>query len=104
DGVREALQATLAGRRDVRLAILFGSVARDAATADSDVDLAVEVGPGVDLGALAAQVSLVLGREVDFGVAGRPWRSTARGARARRRGGPRGDRRCCGPVALARAR
>ena len=53
EGVRTALQATLAGRRDVRVAILFGSVARGTAAADSDVDLAVDVAPGVDLSKLS---------------------------------------------------
>lgn len=54
----------LAGRTDVRVAMLFGSRARGTARADSDVDLAVE-GPGVDLLTLGAELGGVLDLEVD---------------------------------------
>lgn len=59
------LRCVLEPRTDVRLALLFGSVARGAAGADSDVDLAVDAS-GVDRLALARDVSLALGREVDI--------------------------------------
>ncbi len=49
---------------DVRLGLLFGSVARGTAGAQSDVDIAVS-GPCVDLPLLASQLSLAIGREVD---------------------------------------
>ena len=65
DDVRGALRRALVGRADVRLAILFGSVARDAATAESDVDLAVDVDPRVDLAELSSSLSLAVGRELD---------------------------------------
>lgn len=58
------LRHVLASRLDVRLALLFGSVARGVAGAGSDVDLAVDA-PGVDRLALARDVSLALGREAD---------------------------------------
>jgi len=59
-----AVGQALSGRRDVRLAILFGSQARGEAGPASDVDVAVQA-PGVDLLALAATLSLAVGREVD---------------------------------------
>jgi predicted nucleotidyltransferase len=58
-----ALRAAFHDRRDVRLAILFGSQARDRPRPDSDVDLAV-VGP-VDRLRLATELSLALDRDVD---------------------------------------
>jgi predicted nucleotidyltransferase len=60
----ERLRLALAGRRDVRVAILFGSQARGTARADSDVDLAV-VAPDADPLDLAAELSQALEREVD---------------------------------------
>jgi predicted nucleotidyltransferase len=54
----------LAGRTDVRVAMLFGSRARGTARPDSDVDLAVEA-PGVDLLTLGAELGGVLELEVD---------------------------------------
>ncbi len=60
DAVRRALHP----RHDVRLALVFGSVARGAAGTDSDVDIAVDA-PGVDRLALARDLSLTIGREVD---------------------------------------
>ena len=54
----------LAGRTDVRVALLFGSRARDTARPDSDVDLAVEA-PDVDLLSLGAELGAVLDLEVD---------------------------------------
>ena len=54
----------LAGRTDVRVAMLFGSRARGTARPDSDVDLAVEA-PGVDLLTLGAELGGALDLEVD---------------------------------------
>ncbi|AKT41666.1 type VII toxin-antitoxin system MntA family adenylyltransferase antitoxin [Chondromyces crocatus] len=60
----QRLRQTLAGRADVRVAVLFGSEARGTARPDSDVDVAVDA-PGVDLLDLRAQLSCALDREVD---------------------------------------
>jgi predicted nucleotidyltransferase len=60
----DALRRALAGRTDVRVAVLFGSQARGSARADSDVDVAVDA-PGVDVLALGATLASALGREVD---------------------------------------
>lgn len=60
----EALRGALAGRADVRLALVFGSAARGTAREDSDIDLAVDA-PGLDLLVLARDLSLAVGREVD---------------------------------------
>ena len=60
----ERLKNTLSGRADVRLAVLFGSRARDAARPDSDVDVAVDA-PGVDEAQLCVELSDALGCEVD---------------------------------------
>ncbi|MBI2894176.1 MAG: nucleotidyltransferase domain-containing protein [Deltaproteobacteria bacterium] len=59
-----ALSRALSGRRDVLVAVLFGSEARGRAGPDSDVDLAV-LAPGVDLVDLAVALSSALGRDVD---------------------------------------
>lgn len=58
------IRRVLAGRADVRVAVLFGSQARGTARADSDVDVAVDA-PGVDVLALGAALSTALEREVD---------------------------------------
>jgi predicted nucleotidyltransferase len=60
----EALRAALAGRQDVRLALLFGSRARGEHRPDSDVDIAVIA--DVDPTALAAELSTALGLEVEI--------------------------------------
>jgi predicted nucleotidyltransferase len=60
----DALRRALAARREVRVAVLFGSAARGTMTETSDVDLAVDA-PGVDRCALAGELSLALDREVD---------------------------------------
>jgi len=60
----DALRLALAGRADVRVAVLFGSQARGSARPDSDVDVAVDA-PGVDVLALSASLAGALGREVD---------------------------------------
>lgn len=59
-----ALRSALAQRPDVRLALLFGSVARGVARPDSDLDVAV-LGRDLDLPTLAGDLSLAAGREVD---------------------------------------
>ena len=59
------LKQALAGRDDVRLALLFGSHARGRARPESDVDLAVDA-PDVDLLALAHDLALAIGAEVDL--------------------------------------
>ena len=58
------LGKALEGRRDVRLALLFGSRARGCLKPHSDADVAVEA-DGVDLWTLAADLSLAVGMEVD---------------------------------------
>jgi predicted nucleotidyltransferase len=63
EAVAGALRRALAARGDVRLGILFGSVARGRAREDSDVDVAVDA-PGTDLLELAAELSVAVGREV----------------------------------------
>jgi predicted nucleotidyltransferase len=62
-GVVQRLRRALADRREVHLALLFGSVARGTDRPGSDVDVAVDA-PGVDLLALARDLSLALDREV----------------------------------------
>lgn len=59
-----AVRCALEDRFEVSLALVFGSAARGAADAESDVDLAVDA-PRVDRLALARDLSLVLDREVD---------------------------------------
>jgi predicted nucleotidyltransferase len=59
----EALQEALRGRKDVRLALLFGSQARGKARGDSDVDVAVE--GDVNTLSLISELSDATGREVD---------------------------------------
>ena len=65
----QALRATLEGRSDVIVALLFGSFARGVGRPDSDVDIAVAA-PGVDLLSLGAELSTRLGREVDLVMLG----------------------------------
>ena len=64
DPAVRAIRECLLGRRDVRLALVFGSRARGIATPTSDVDVAVGA-PGVDLLDLAAELSRAAGLEVD---------------------------------------
>lgn len=63
-GITNHIRQALAGRADIRLAILFGSQARGTARDDSDIDIAVDA-PGVDLLDLAAMLAQALDREVD---------------------------------------
>ncbi len=64
----EKFTEPLANRPDVRLAILFGSAARDAMHAGSDVDLAVALTDGgpEKLLSLGAELSVLGRREVDL--------------------------------------
>jgi predicted nucleotidyltransferase len=58
----------LAEQRGIRRVRLFGSMVRDEAREDSDVDLLVELGPGCSglaLGGFLMDVSELLGRKVD---------------------------------------
>ena len=91
-----AVRSVLRSRSDVRLALVFGSEARGTSASESDVDIAVDA-PGVDRLALARDLSLATGREVDvvdLGDVGYPLRAAlvrdavvvaehARGAAAR---------------------
>jgi len=63
--ILDRLRAALVARSDLRLALLFGSRARGEARPDSDVDVAVDA-PGVDLLALARDLSLAIDAEVDL--------------------------------------
>jgi predicted nucleotidyltransferase len=64
DPAIQRIRQFLRGRTDVRLAIVFGSRARGTARPASDVDVAVSA-PGIDVLALAADLSRVTGHEVD---------------------------------------
>lgn len=61
-----------AARHGVRNVRVFGSVARGEDTAESDVDLLVDLDPGVGMfavGALESELEEMLGREVDVVIA-----------------------------------
>ena len=64
DPVIEALRRALSDRRDVRLALLFGSRARGRARPDSDADVAV-LGRNLNLLGLATDLSSAAEVEVD---------------------------------------
>jgi predicted nucleotidyltransferase len=64
DALTQRLRDVLAEDPGVRLALLFGSHAREQPRAGSDVDIAVDA-PGVELLALAAKISERVGSEVD---------------------------------------
>lgn len=64
DRIIEALRGVLNGRRDVRLALLFGSRARGRAHEGSDADVAV-LGRNLNLLELAADLSDAARVEVD---------------------------------------
>jgi predicted nucleotidyltransferase len=64
DPVVAALREALSGRRDVRLALLFGSRARGKARPGSDADVAV-LGKDLDLLELAADLTEAARVEVD---------------------------------------
>lgn len=59
---------SLAHRRGARNVRVFGSVARNEAREDSDIDLLIDLDPDrslLDVGGLAMDLSLLLGRSVD---------------------------------------
>lgn len=60
----DTLHGALAGRQEIALALLFGSVARGRARPDSDVDVAV-LGRDLDLLALAADLADAVKCQVD---------------------------------------
>ena len=65
----------IAARRGARNVRVFGSVARDEASADSDVDFLVEMEPGrtvLDLSELILDLRETLGRRVDVVELRRP--------------------------------
>ena len=64
DPIIEALRKALRGRRDVRLALLFGSRARGRSRPGSDADVAV-LGKDLNLLELAADLSEAASVEVD---------------------------------------
>ena len=64
DPIVEALRKALSGRKDVRLALLFGSRTRGRARPDSDADVAV-LGRDLNLLALATDLSDAAEVEVD---------------------------------------
>ena len=64
DPVVESLRKALRGRKDVRLALLFGSRAKGRARLDSDADVAV-LGKDLNLFELASDLSEAAGIEVD---------------------------------------
>lgn len=64
DPAIEALRGALHGRKDIRLALLFGSRARGRARPDSDADVAV-LGRDLDLLEIAADLSAAARIEVD---------------------------------------
>ena len=67
--LRERLEPVLRAAPGVKLALLFGSLARGQENAASDLDVAVlDDGTPVDVPALAAQLSLAGGREVDVAL------------------------------------
>ena len=72
DSMKVAISATLEKygvRYGVRKAALFGSIVRDEATEDSDIDLLVEFEPGkslLDLAGLKSELERTLKRKVDI--------------------------------------
>ncbi len=63
DTVIETLRREVSRRSEMRLAVLFGSLARGAAKAHSDVDILID--GAVDTLALGAELSLACGHQVD---------------------------------------
>ncbi len=59
-----AMREVLKGRRNVNLALLFGSQARGKARPDSDLDVAI-LGENLDVFGLSGDLSLATRREVD---------------------------------------
>lgn len=67
--LEQAIHAILSARSDVRLAILFGSLAAGAGRPDSDLDLAVDIGRRLTADekmALISDLAISTGRPVDL--------------------------------------
>lgn len=67
--LEQAVRAVLGTRSDVRLAILFGSLAAGAGRPDSDLDLAVDIGRRLTADekmALISDLAISTGRPVDL--------------------------------------
>ena len=67
--LEQAIHAILSARSDVRLAILFGSLATGAGRPDSDLDLAVDIGRRLTADekmALISDLAISTGRSVDL--------------------------------------
>src|SRR5439155_19914021 len=76
--IRQEVLEVLKDHPDVRLAILFGSLASDRGTAESDLDLAIDAGRRLDLSLkmnLISELANRIGRPVDLvdlRIAGEP--------------------------------
>lgn len=64
DPIVESLKKALRGRKDVRLALLFGSRAKGRARPDSDADVAV-LGKDLNLFSLTSDLSRAAGVDID---------------------------------------
>lgn len=69
--IDRVLLAAICHRYDVRELALFGSAARGELRPESDIDMMVELGPGVRVGlvkfeSLAAELEALAGRRVDL--------------------------------------
>jgi len=69
--MRDALRHVLEREPDIAYALLFGSIARGTAHAESDIDIAVELRAGAardvrSLGGLAARLESAVGHAVDL--------------------------------------
>jgi uncharacterized protein len=60
------IQRVLAAHSGVRLAFVFGSVARGSAGMASDLDVAMDADPSVDLAQVSADLAQAVGRETDI--------------------------------------
>jgi predicted nucleotidyltransferase len=67
--LNQTIRSVLTGQKEVRLAILFGSLAAGTARADSDLDLAVDLGHRLDAAEkinLIDELAAATGRPVDL--------------------------------------
>lgn len=67
--LNQTIRSILTGQKEVRLAILFGSLAAGTARADSDLDLAVDLGHRLDAAEkinLIGELAAATGRPVDL--------------------------------------
>lgn len=69
--ISQILTPYFAGRRDVRMAFLFGSMQRGSASEESDVDVAVYLEEGGAEATFWTEVERLLGREVDLVILNR---------------------------------